>query len=31
MLVVVPSVFLLLTSICLNLLGDGLRAQWGVR
>jgi peptide/nickel transport system permease protein len=31
MLVVVPSAFLLLTSICLNLLGDGLRAQWGVR
>jgi len=31
MLVVVPSVFLLLTSICLNLLGDGLRARWGVR
>ena len=31
MLVVVPSIFLLLTTICLNLLGDGLRAWWGVR
>jgi peptide/nickel transport system permease protein len=31
MLVVVPSIFLLLTTICLNLLGDGLRSQWGVR
>jgi peptide/nickel transport system permease protein len=31
MLVVVPSLFLLLTTICLNLLGDGLRSRWGVR
>jgi peptide/nickel transport system permease protein len=31
MLVLVPSIFLLLTTICLNLLGDGLRAWWGVR
>jgi peptide/nickel transport system permease protein len=30
-LVLVPSVFLLLTGICLNLVGDGLRARWGVR
>jgi peptide/nickel transport system permease protein len=29
--VVVPSVFLLVTAICLNLMGDGLRARWGVR
>jgi peptide/nickel transport system permease protein len=31
MLVVVPSIFLLLTTICLNLLGDGFRSRWGVR
>lgn len=31
MLVVVPSIFLVLTTICLNLLGDGVRARWGVR
>lgn len=31
MLVVVPSLFLLLTTICLNSLGDGLRSRWGVR
>jgi len=30
-LVIVPSIFLLLTGICLNLVGDGLRARWGVR
>jgi len=30
-LVVVPSIFLLVTSICLNMMGDGLRARWGVR
>jgi len=29
--VVVPSVFLLVTAICLNVLGDGLRARWGTR
>jgi peptide/nickel transport system permease protein len=29
--VVVPSIFLLVTVLCLNLLGDGLRSQWGVR
>ncbi len=29
--VIVPSVFLLVTSICLNMMGDGLRARWGVR
>ena len=29
--VVVPSIFLLVTVLCLNLLGDGLRARWGVR
>jgi peptide/nickel transport system permease protein len=29
--VLVPSVFLLVTTICLNLMGDGLRARWGVR
>lgn len=30
-LVLVPSVFLLVTSIALNTMGDGLRARWGVR
>lgn len=29
--VVVPSIFLLVTAIALNLLGDGLRARWDVR
>jgi peptide/nickel transport system permease protein len=29
--VVVPSIFLLVTAISLNLLGDGLRARWDVR
>jgi len=29
--VVVPSIFLLVTAISLNLLGDGLRARWNVR
>jgi peptide/nickel transport system permease protein len=29
--VVVPSIALLVTVISLNLLGDGLRARWGVR
>jgi len=29
--VVVPSIFLLVSVLCLNLLGDGLRARWGVR
>ncbi len=29
--VIVPSIFLLVTVLCLNLLGDGLRARWGVR
>jgi peptide/nickel transport system permease protein len=29
--VVVPSLFLLVTVIALNLMGDGLRARWGVR
>jgi peptide/nickel transport system permease protein len=29
--VVVPSIFLLVTVLCLNLLGDGLRSRWGVR
>ncbi|MBO0823669.1 MAG: ABC transporter permease [Actinobacteria bacterium] len=29
--VVVPSIFLLVTVIALNLLGDGVRARWGVR
>jgi peptide/nickel transport system permease protein len=29
--VLVPSVFLFVTAICLNLVGDGLRAKWGVR
>ncbi len=30
-LVIVPSIFLFVTVICLNLMGDGLRARWGVR
>jgi len=30
-LVIVPSIFLFVTVICLNMLGDGLRALWGVR
>jgi peptide/nickel transport system permease protein len=30
-LVVVPSVFLFVTVVSLNLVGDGLRARWGVR
>ena len=30
-LVLVPSFFLLLTCVCLNMMGDGLRARWGVR
>jgi peptide/nickel transport system permease protein len=30
-LVVVPSLFLLVTVVSLNLVGDGLRARWGVR
>jgi len=29
--VVVPSIFLLVTAISLNMLGDGLRARWDVR
>jgi peptide/nickel transport system permease protein len=29
--VIVPSIFLLATTICLNMVGDGLRARWGVR
>jgi peptide/nickel transport system permease protein len=29
--VIVPSIFLLVTVISLNLLGDGLRARWSVR
>jgi peptide/nickel transport system permease protein len=29
--VLVPSVFLFFTAVCLNLMGDGLRARWGVR
>jgi peptide/nickel transport system permease protein len=29
--VIVPSIFLLAASICLNTMGDGLRARWGVR
>ncbi len=31
MYVIVPSIFLLVTTICLNLVGDGLRARWSVR
>jgi ABC-type dipeptide/oligopeptide/nickel transport system permease subunit len=27
----VPSIFLFVTVVCLNMLGDGLRALWGVR
>jgi peptide/nickel transport system permease protein len=30
-LVIVPSIFLFVTVVCLNLVGDGLRALWGVR
>jgi peptide/nickel transport system permease protein len=30
-LVIVPSIFLLVTAISLNMMGDGLRARWGVR
>ena len=30
-LVIVPSIFLFVTVICLNLMGDGLRARWAVR
>ena len=30
-LVLVPSAFLLLTCVCLNMLSDGLRTRWGVR
>ncbi len=30
-LVLVPTVFLLLTCVCLNMMSDGLRARWGVR
>ena len=30
-LVIVPSIFLFVTVVCLNLTGDGLRARWGVR
>ena len=30
-LVIVPSIFLFVTVVCLNLMGDGLRARWGVR
>ena len=30
-LVIVPSIFLFVTVVCLNMLGDGLRALWGVR
>lgn len=29
--IIVPSIFLVVTSICLNMMGDGLRARWGVR
>jgi peptide/nickel transport system permease protein len=29
--VIVPSIFLLVTTICLNMVGDGLRARWSVR
>jgi peptide/nickel transport system permease protein len=29
--VVVPSIFLIVTVISLNLMGDGLRSRWGVR
>ncbi len=27
----IPSAFLFVTVVSLNLLGDGLRARWGVR
>ncbi len=30
-LVIVPSIFLFVTVVCLNMLGDGLRSLWGVR
>ena len=30
-LVIVPSIFLFVAVVCLNMLGDGLRALWGVR
>jgi peptide/nickel transport system permease protein len=30
-LVLVPSIFLLVTCVCLNMMGDGLRDRWGVR
>jgi ABC-type dipeptide/oligopeptide/nickel transport system permease subunit len=30
-LVLVPSVFLLVTCVCLNMMSDGLRDRWGVR
>jgi peptide/nickel transport system permease protein len=30
-LVIVPSIFLFVTVVSLNLMGDGLRARWGVR
>jgi peptide/nickel transport system permease protein len=30
-LVIVPSIFLFVTVVALNMLGDGLRAMWGVR
>ena len=29
--VVVPSIFLLVSAICLNVMGDGLRSRWGAR
>jgi peptide/nickel transport system permease protein len=29
--VLVPSVFLFATAVCLNVMGDGLRSRWGVR
>jgi len=29
--VIVPSIFLIVTVVSLNLMGDGLRARWGVR
>ena len=29
--VIVPSIFLLVTTICLNMMGDGLRSRWSVR
>ncbi len=30
-LVIVPSIFLFVTVVCLNLMGDGLRSRWEVR